>query len=49
LALLAAFFGILAGLSLDKRLNPVVFRKVVLWLLLVLGLRLLSAFFVSRS
>ena len=32
--------GILAGVSLDKRLNPAVFRKLVLVLLVILGLRL---------
>lgn len=33
--------GILAGMSLDKRLDPVIFRKVVLVLLVVLGVRLI--------
>jgi hypothetical protein len=33
--------GILAGLSLDKFLDPAVFRKVVLVLLIILGIRLM--------
>jgi hypothetical protein len=37
----AAVLGIIAGTRLDKRLNPETFRKVVLLLLLVLGIRLL--------
>jgi hypothetical protein len=37
----AAVVGIVAGTGLDKRLNPETFRKVVLVLLLVLGVRLL--------
>jgi uncharacterized membrane protein YfcA len=37
----AAVLGIIAGLRLDKRLNPETFRKVVLVLLLFLGIRLL--------
>jgi hypothetical protein len=32
--------GILAGVSLDKRLDPAVFRKIVLVLLVILGIRL---------
>jgi uncharacterized membrane protein YfcA len=32
--------GMWLGLRLDSRLNPVLFRKVVLSLLVVLGLRL---------
>ena len=32
--------GLLAGLSLDRWLNPVVFRRVVLALLVVMGIRL---------
>ncbi len=41
LALGAAVLGIIAGLRLDKRLNPETFRKVVLTLLLLVGIRLL--------
>ena len=37
----AAVIGILVGTRLDKRLNPDTFRKIVLILLLVLGLRLI--------
>lgn len=37
----AAVVGIVAGTRLDKRLNPETFRKVVLVLLFVLGVRLL--------
>ena len=37
----AAVLGILAGTRLDKRLNPETFRKVVLVLLLILGIRLI--------
>jgi uncharacterized membrane protein YfcA len=37
----AVALGIIAGTRLDKRLNPEIFRKIVLVLLLVLGLRLL--------
>jgi uncharacterized membrane protein YfcA len=33
--------AILAGVSLDKTLNPAVFRKVVLVLLVILGIRLI--------
>ena len=33
--------GIVTGLSLDRKLNPVVFRKVVLILLIVMGIRLM--------
>jgi hypothetical protein len=40
-ALGAAVLGIIAGTRIDKRLNPNSFRKVVLLLLLVLGIRLL--------
>jgi uncharacterized membrane protein YfcA len=40
-ALGAAVLGIIAGTRLDKRLNPETFRKVVLLLLLMLGIRLL--------
>jgi hypothetical protein len=36
----AAILGILAGLRLDKHLNPQTFRKIVLVLLLVVGIRL---------
>jgi uncharacterized membrane protein YfcA len=33
--------GLLAGISLDKYINPVVYRKVVLGLLVIMGLRLI--------
>lgn len=33
--------GIIAGLSLDRWLNPAIFRKVVLLLLVVMGIRLI--------
>jgi uncharacterized membrane protein YfcA len=33
--------GLLAGLSLDRRLNPLIFRQVVLGLLVVMGIRLM--------
>jgi hypothetical protein len=35
--------GLLAGISLDKYLNPDIFRKVVLVLLVVMGVRLMFA------
>jgi uncharacterized membrane protein YfcA len=41
LALPAVALGLLAGFSLDRRLNPQRFRQVVLVLLVLLGLRLL--------
>jgi hypothetical protein len=37
----AIIIGVLAGVSLDKFIKPEVFRKVVLYLLIVLGLRLI--------
>ena len=37
----AIIIGVIAGVSLDKFINPEVFRKAVLYLLIVLGLRLL--------
>ena len=39
-ALPAIALGLAAGLSLDRHLNPLTFRKVVLALLVVMGLRL---------
>jgi hypothetical protein len=33
--------GLLAGLSLDRWLNPILFRRVILVLLVVMGVRLL--------
>jgi uncharacterized membrane protein YfcA len=39
-ALPATLLGILAGTSLDRYINPTLFRKVVLGLLIVMGLRL---------
>lgn len=41
LALPAVALGLAAGLALDRFLNPERFRKIVLWLLVVLGLRML--------
>jgi len=35
------FVGLVAGLSLDRWLNPAIFRKVVLILLVVMGIRLM--------
>jgi uncharacterized membrane protein YfcA len=40
-ALPAAALGIVAGLGLDKRINPVTFRKIVLVALLLLGVWLI--------
>ena len=37
----AMIIGILAGISLDKVIDPLLFRKIVLLLLVVLGIRLL--------
>jgi len=39
-ALPAVALGGWAGLSLDGRLNPATFRKVLLWLLAAMGLKL---------
>lgn len=41
LALPAIGLGLVAGFTLDKRIEPAVFRKIVLLLLIVLGVRLL--------
>jgi uncharacterized protein len=35
--------GMLAGFSLDRRLNPILFRKIVLLLLLIMGIRFIIA------
>lgn len=35
----AIVIGILAGFSLDRRINPALFRKIVLLLLLIMGIR----------
>jgi uncharacterized membrane protein YfcA len=40
-ALPAAGLAMLAGFSLDRYINPAVFRRIVLALLVVLGIRLL--------
>jgi hypothetical protein len=40
-ALPAAGIGLLAGFALDRYVNPILFRKIVLILLLFLGLRLM--------
>jgi uncharacterized membrane protein YfcA len=37
----AVILGVLAGVSLDKYLNPRSFRKIVMWLLIGLGINLL--------
>ncbi len=37
----AILVGILAGISLDRWINPGVFRKIALWILLVMGLRMI--------
>jgi uncharacterized membrane protein YfcA len=42
-ALPAIGLGLLAGISLDRYLNPEIFRKVVLGLLVVMGVRLIFA------
>jgi uncharacterized membrane protein YfcA len=42
-ALPAVALGIWAGLRLDKRLSPQIFRQLVLWLLLLLGVWLIIA------
>lgn len=40
-ALPAVGLGIFAGISLDRHLDPLRFRKIVLWLLVIMGLRLI--------
>jgi hypothetical protein len=40
-ALPAIVLGIFVGLKIDRRMNPIVFRKIVLVLLIVMGLRLI--------
>ncbi len=40
IALPALALGVLVGVSLDRRVNPATFRKIVLVLLLVMGVRL---------
>jgi uncharacterized membrane protein YfcA len=40
-ALPAVVLGLLTGLSLDKRISAPTFRRIVLWLLLLLGLWLI--------
>lgn len=42
-ALPAIVLGVLAGISLDRRLDPAAFRKLVLLLLVAMGLRLVIA------
>ena len=37
----AIIIGVLAGVSLDKYIQPAGFRKIVLWMLIILGLRLI--------
>ena len=39
----AVVVGIAAGTSFDKRINPETFRKIVLFLLIVIGVRLIAA------
>ncbi|MBI5565454.1 MAG: sulfite exporter TauE/SafE family protein [Chloroflexi bacterium] len=41
IALPAIGLGIFIGLKIDRRLNPVTFRQIVLWLLIVMGARLI--------
>ena len=41
IALPAIGLGIFLGLKIDRRLNPATFRKIVLWLLIVMGARLI--------
>lgn len=41
LALPALGLGFIAGISLDRYIDAVVFRKIVLWLLVLMGLRLM--------
>ena len=39
----AMIFGIIAGIRLDKYIKPEIFRRVVLFLLLIMGMRLIFA------
>ena len=41
IALPAIGLGIFIGLKVDRRVNPATFRKIVLWLLIVMGARLI--------
>jgi uncharacterized membrane protein YfcA len=41
LAVPMILLGLLAGSRLDRRLDPLVFRKLVLWLLVIMGVRLM--------
>ncbi len=41
ISLPAIVFGIFIGLKIDRRINPMVFRKIVLVLLVIMGLRLI--------
>ncbi|MCQ3932652.1 MAG: sulfite exporter TauE/SafE family protein [Chloroflexi bacterium] len=41
LAVPAILMGIVVGLALDKRINPITFRKIVLVLLVIIGLTLM--------
>ena len=43
LALPAVALGLWAGARVDKKLNPKLFRQLILWLLLIIGARLLWA------
>jgi uncharacterized membrane protein YfcA len=38
--------AVFAGTSLDRWINAVVFRKIALWILLVMGLRLIVSYFI---
>jgi uncharacterized membrane protein YfcA len=40
-ALPAVVVGLIAGISLEKRIHPASFRRVVLWALLIMGVRLI--------
>jgi uncharacterized membrane protein YfcA len=36
-------FGVWFGIGLDRYINPVMFQKIILWLLMILGIRLIFA------
>jgi uncharacterized membrane protein YfcA len=38
-----ALLGVWVGVSLDRYINPELFRKIILWLLIILGARLILA------
>lgn len=43
----ALLVGVLLGTSLDRWISPAVFRKIALWILLVMGLRLILIYFLQ--